>query len=467
MCVDPLESGSSAPVLSSLGRQTVKSAAVVQCSPAEALSTTRVPWLLFVEGSDRLAALALQRLGQAATLAPDAALLTCDEDEAGRFDRANPRLRPGPSPELLAEADVAGRMICVRRERVAEVPRGPAWRYELALRLAGADGSGQAHVPGILRTGRPASPDAGAELEAANAVLSARETVRVEARGSRRRIRRPLTDEPSVEVIVLFRDRADLLARSIGSVLDGTTWENFRLLLVDNGSTDAETAAVLARLERDRRVTSMRDERPFNFAALNNAAARTSNADFLLFLNNDTELITAGWIEELLEHAQRPGIGAVAPLLLFGDGAVQHAGAALGMYDYAGHPFAGLRPDEATPFGTAADGTRNWLAVTAACLLVERKKFESVGGFDEDFVVAGNDVDLCLRLTAAGYRSLCVPDVRLLHHEGRSRGEYIDPGDFERSERSYGRFRTVGDPFYNPNLTLAGSDCALRRPDEI
>ncbi len=187
----------------------------------------------------------------------------------------------------------------------------------------------------------------------------------------------------------------------------------------------------------------------------------------LVFLNNDTEVIDDDWLVPMLEEALRPQVGAVAPMLLFEDGTVQHAGAAIGMHGYAGHPFAGLAPTQETPFGRADGGTRNWLAVTAACMMVQRSKFEAVGGFDESFVVAGNDVDLCLRLTAAGHRSLCVPHVRLRHYESRSRGAHIDPGDFAASERSYGAFRTVGDPFYNPNLSLNATDCRVRAPGEI
>jgi GT2 family glycosyltransferase len=236
--------------------------------------------------------------------------------------------------------------------------------------------------------------------------------------------------------------------------------------LVDNGSVESETRAVLDKAARDPRVSTLRDERPFNFAALNNSAAQRTDADVLVFLNNDTEVLDGDWMETLLEEATRPEIGAVAPLLLYPDGKVQHAGAAIGLHGYAGHPFAGLTPDADTPFGSASEGTRNWLAVTAACMMVERSKFTAVGGFDERFVVAGNDVDLCLRLTAAGHRSLFVPHTRLLHDESRSRGDLIDPDDFAASERSYGTFRTMGDPFYNPNLTLRSTDCQVRSADE-
>jgi GT2 family glycosyltransferase len=141
---------------------------------------------------------------------------------------------------------------------------------------------------------------------------------------------------------------------------------------------------------------------------------------------------------------------------------------ALGLHGFAGHPFAGLEPERRIAFGAAADGTRNWLAVTAACMMVERRKFEEVGGFDETFAVGGNDVDLCLRLTAAGRRSLCVPHVRHAHDESASRDPLDLPdSDFERSREAYGAFRTVGDPFYNPNLTLADTTCALRSPAEV
>ena len=453
--------------LDSLAGQTAAPAEILHCAPVDAMSATRASWILFVDAGDRLAAHALERLGQAVRMAPDAAVVTCDMDEPGRLGRA-PRMRPGPSPDLLLESDVAGGLICVRRDQVGYVPIGDTWSYELALRLAGPDGHGQAHVPLVLRHATHRRQGAN-QVGAARVVLQTREaSARLdELPGGRRRVYRPLTGEPSVEIVILFRDRAALLKRCVESLLRETRYEHFRLSLVDNGSEERETHELLGLLGRQERVCINRDERPFNFAALNNSAARGSGADFLLFLNNDTEAIAPDWLELLLEHAQRPQVGAVAPLLLFDNGRVQHAGAALGMHDYAGHPFAGLKPEQGTPYGSATDGTRNWLAVTAACLLVERRKFEEVGGFDESFVVAGNDVDMCLRLTRAGYRSLCVPHARMLHHEGRSRGEYIDPGDFGRSVESYGEFRTIGDPFYNPALTLRRTDCSLRAPEEL
>ena len=456
-----------------LAAGTVAPAAVLDGSLTDALAQTRAPLVVLLRAGDEPDALALARLGQAATLAPDATLITCDDDLlASDGARGTPRFRPGPSPDRWLAVDDSGPLLVIDRDRAAgllpELGGGPAWRHELALALAGPGGEDHAHVPMLLchRAAGVADPPALDPGAAARVLARWEPGARLEQAGAVRRARRPPDGEPSVEVIVCFRDRPELLARCVVSLLARTDYQRLTLALVDNGSASPETAALLHGLARQRRVRLLRDERPFNFAALNNLAAASSEADLLVFLNNDTEIVDPGWTQTLLEEALRPEVGAVAPLLLYPDGAVQHAGAALGLHGYAGHPFAGLRPDTETPFGYAEGGTRNWLAVTAACMMVERAKFAAVGGFSESFVVAGNDVDLSLRLTAAGHRSLCVPHAILYHDESRSRGTHIDPGDFVASQRSYGEFRTVGDPFYNPNLTLLRTDCAVRAPGE-
>lgn len=435
----------------------------------EALGRIQDERVLLIRAGDEVAPLALERLGQAAALAPDAAVITCDSDKLSPSGvRHTPQLRPGPSPDHWLACDDSGPLLLVNRTlTLASAQRltgGPGWRHELALALAGPNSATHGHVPMLLchEAEGPAVPPA--DL---SAILSDWDpAARVELDGSVRRVRRRLSGEPSVEVIICFRDRPELLARCVDTLRTHTRYERLRLTLVDNGSTAPATRALLERLERVAGTRVVSEPRAFHFAALNNAAAQNSSADVLVFLNNDTEIIEPDWVTVLLEEALRPEVGTVAPMLLYHDGTVQHAGAAIGLHGYAGHPFAGLAPDRLTPFGSADSGTRNWLAVTAACLMVERSKFLGVGGFDESFVVAGNDVDLGLRLTAAGHRSLCVPHARLLHHESRSRGAHIDPGDFAASERSYGAFRTVGDPFYNPNLTLSATDCRLRSPAE-
>ena len=448
---------------------------VLSGSLSEALGSTTAPHVLLV-GRDCLPApLALRRLGQAVALAPQAAMITTDEDRVDHGHRRHsPRFRPAPSPDRWLARDDTGRMMVVSTKRAAplagDISPGPSWMHELALGLA-LDPAGSllaAHVPMLLAHVRDdAASEAQLSAEATARVLRRREpAARVEYDQGYRRVRWAHSGEASVEVIICLRDRPELLSRCVDSLLGRTAYDRLAVTLVDNGSREQATLDLLAGLRRRPGVTVIREDGPFNFAALNNAAARRSEADVLIFLNNDTEVVDPDWVQTLLEEARRPEVGAVAPLLVYPDGTVQHAGAALGLHGYAGHPFAGLSPDGDTPFGRPHEGTRNWLAVTAACMMVERSKFELVGGFDERFVVAGNDVDLCLRLTAAGHRSLCVPHAVLVHDESRSRGAHIDPGDFVRSQESYGDFRTVGDPFYNPNLTLSRTDCSVRMPRE-
>jgi O-antigen biosynthesis protein len=409
----------------------------------------RTPYAAVLDAGDRLADGALRRLGQAAALAPDAALVTGDDDVLDRSgDRVAPRFFPGPSPDLLRERDLTGSVQLLRTARLpAHLPEGPRWRYELARHLAGPAGAGHAHLALVLvhrARGDAVHPPAPALA----------------------RLVPPLRGEPRVEAIVCFRDRAELLERCARSLLS-SGYERLSLRLVDNGSVEPATADLLDRLGRDARVTVRRDPREFNFSALNNAAAAESTADVLALVNNDVEIVDRDWLEPVLAHAQRAEVGAVSPLLVRPDGRVQHAGAAIGLHGTAGHPFAGLRPDARTPLGAATDGVRNWLAVTAACLVVERRKFHGVGGFDERLVVGGNDVDLGLRLTERGWRTLCVPHVRAVHDESATRDPAaVLPGDVERSVQRYGDFLALGDPFYHPGLTLRGTDCSPRGPDE-
>jgi GT2 family glycosyltransferase len=451
-----------------------RSPVAVLSGPLEpALAQTRAARVVLLRAGDTLAPLGLERFGQAAALAPDADVITCDEDAVdGAGRRHGPRFRPAPSPDWWLACDASGASLLVAREaaaaRLAQLSGDRAWRHELALTLCGPAGERAAHVPMIL-THRAAGAVASGPL-AAGAVqrIVGRwgPGARVERDGEIRWVRRQVPGEPTIEVIVCLRDQPQLLRRCVDSLLEQTDYERLAVTLVDNGSQESGTLELLGRYERDGKARVLHDPRAFNFAALNNGAARSSEADLLVFLNNDTEILDPAWTATLSEEALRPEVGAVAPLLVHPDGKVQHAGAALGLHGYAGHPFAGLDPSHATPFGRANGGTRNWMAVTAACMMVERDKFMAVGGFDESFIVAGNDVDLCLRLTAAGHRSLCVPHAVLVHDESRSRGTHIDPADFVRSQHSYGLFRTVGDPFYNPNLTLETTDCSVRVPGE-
>jgi GT2 family glycosyltransferase len=205
----------------------------------------------------------------------------------------------------------------------------------------------------------------------------------------------------------------------------------------------------------------------FNFSKINNVAAREAHGDYLLFLNNDTEVITPDWLEELLQLAQVQGVGAVGCKLLYKDGSIQHAGVVLGMSPdqvtgVAGHVFRGFGYEDPGYFG-AINVVRNYSAVTAACMLMPRRVFEEMGGFDERLAVCYNDVDLCLRLRERGYRVVYTPYAELFHLESVTRGVTVDAKEAQYMLDRWGSL-IKHDPCFSPNLTLAKYNCELNLP---
>ncbi len=231
---------------------------------------------------------------------------------------------------------------------------------------------------------------------------------------------------PSICVIIPTRDRLDLLR----TCLDGLAQTNYpgelEIAIIDNGSSEPETLDFLAKIE-DREVKVLRYPGPFNFSDLNNRAVAETRSELLCFLNNDIEIVDPDWLSILVAQAQRPDVGAVGPALLYPDGRLQHAGVVIGIGGGAAHAHRLLHPDDAGYFHRHAL-PQYVSAVTAACLVVKRDKFLEVGGFDaENFAVAFNDVDLCLKLNARGWKSYYDPRATLIHHESLSRGLDRDP----------------------------------------
>lgn len=248
-----------------------------------------------------------------------------------------------------------------------------------------------------------------------------------------------VVDEPSVAIIIPFKDKVNLLKACLTSIRVKTSYKNYRLVLVDNQSKEPATLAYLDEIGRQEGVSVLRYDKPFNFSAINNFAASHIDAEYLLFLNNDTEVISNDWIECMLAYAQRDDTGAVGALLTYPNGEVQHAGVVLGMNGLCGHAYAGYQPRD-------LDRDLSWRvarpveAVTGACLLISKRKFHSVGGFDEEnLAIAFNDVDLCMRLRIRGLTNFFVPQAVLVHHESVSR-------QLDRYDRS-GRFAKEVDYF--------------------
>jgi GT2 family glycosyltransferase len=277
---------------------------------------------------------------------------------------------------------------------------------------------------------------------------------------------RVTSETPTVTIIMPTRDRADLLGPCVDSVLRLSTHQRFELLIIDNGTRQPRALKILEKAVQDARVRVLRRPGPFNFAALNNEAARLGSGNVLVFLNNDTVIVTPDWLEQLCQLALQEKVGAVGCLLLYPNGLIQHAGVVIGLGQDAGH-FEALQTEAAPSWLDRTRSVREASAVTAACLCVERKKFLAVGGFDEENLpIEFNDVDLCLRLTERGWASCYTPNVRLIHKESATRGgASARPLSVYAKERDYfrARWRAVirDDPYFHPGLSLYSRQAAL------
>jgi GT2 family glycosyltransferase len=265
---------------------------------------------------------------------------------------------------------------------------------------------------------------------------------------------------PKVSIIIPTRDRLDLIRVALNGLIHRTRYSNVEIIVVDNGSEERETLDHLQALERRGDIAVLRDGGPFNFSRLSNRGAASASGEILLFLNNDVDVIHEDWLDEIVSHVLRPEIGAVGVMLYYENNTIQHAGVILGVGSVAGHAFRGHPRAMPTAFHRSGL-TRNLSAVTGACLAVRRGIFEEVGGFDEvNLPVAYNDVDLCLRIRAMGYRILWTPFAELYHRESASRGIDVSDADVQRSmgETRYmlGQWgaELASDPFFNPNLAL-------------
>lgn len=353
--------------------------------------------------------------------------------------------------------------------------------YDLILRLT-EQARHIAHVPRILYLWRvhAASTASGIEakpytLDAARRALAAH-LERVGLRGEVRDARIPSTydiryaieGQPLVSIVIPTKDHADDLRRCLDSIRQKSTWPNWEIILVENNSTEPETFRYYDSLQADSRIRVVTYQGAFNYPAINNLGARAARGDYLLLLNNDTEVITPDWIERMLMFAQRKDVGAAGCMLYYPDDTVQHAGVILGIGGVAGHSHKYYRRGD-PGFMSRMAIAQNLSAVTAACMLIRRDVWEQVGGLDERFAVAFNDVDLCMRICKAGWRIVWTPFAELYHYESKSRGAENTPEKVKRFNSEVDLFHELwdreleaGDPCYNPNLSLEREDFSLR-----
>ena len=274
---------------------------------------------------------------------------------------------------------------------------------------------------------------------------------------------------PMVSIIIPNKDHTDDLELCLFSMSRKSTYRNYEVLIVENNSEKEETFEYYKKLpERYPKVRVLTWEKEFNYSAINNFAAKEAQGEYLLFLNNDVEILTPDWIEEMLQNCQQENVAAVGVKLYYPDDTIQHAGVVLGLGGIAGHIMCRASREDPGYFGRMIS-VQEISAVTAACMMVKKSEFDSVKGFDETFQVAFNDIDLCMKFRAAGKKIVFTPYAELYHYESKSRGLEDTPEKQFRFDKEVKRFQEkwaqqleMGDPYYSPNLSVTEGDCSLR-----
>jgi O-antigen biosynthesis protein len=415
---------------------------------------------------------------------PEADFIYSDEDKVDASgELSEPYFKPDWCPDSLLSRMYIGDLSIYRRSLLNSVQGFRAsyegsQNYDLVLRVTEKTDR-IFHIPKILyhrRIHAPLTPDL-----AANAVAAANRAIQealirrnqpgkvISSPAGQHIVRYQIKEFKPVTIIIPTKDLGDVLAKCLTSIFEQTDYPDYEVLLIDNGTTESKALAVIQQWksqEPDRFRSEILDI-PFNYSKINNYAAQLARGSYLLFLNNDTEVLNADWLTSLVEQAQRPAIGAVGALLLYPDHTIQHAGVVLGIGGAAGHSHKHF-PADGDGYFSQIKTVNNYSSVTAACLMCRREVFEQVGGFTEDLAVSLNDVDLCLKMINAGYWNVYLPHVVLYHYESKSRGnDHLTMEKLARSieeqaylKHNWGKLMEC-DPCYSPNLTRKREDYSL------
>ncbi len=467
----------------------------ISAASNSAVEIAQGDYIALLDHDDRLAEHALFWVAEAINRHPGVKLVYSDEDKIDPTgERCDPYFKCDWNPDLFYSHNLITHLgvyetNVVRAIGGFRVGYEGAQDYDLALRfIEHIEPREIVHIPRVLYHWRMHARSTAATMTAKPYALGAgqraiSEHLRRQGVAARveslphlgmYRVRYALPDPPPmVTLIIPMRNGLELIQKCLESILLKTDYDNYEILIVDNGSDDAKTLAYLESLKRrEQRIRVLRDDRSFNFSALNNAAVKQARGDVLGLINNDIEVISRTWLSEMVSHAVRPGIGAVGARLLYPNDTLQHGGVILGIGGIAGHSHKGL------PAGQHGYFCRDRIiqavsAVTAACLVIRKDLYVKVGGFEEDLKVAYNDIDFCLKVRELGYRNIYTPYAELYHHESATRGYEDTPekqGRLEKeSEFMKQRWRELllNDPAYSPNLTLEGQDFGFAWPPRV
>jgi GT2 family glycosyltransferase len=436
-----------------------------------AIECARGEFVTFVDAGDRLHPDALTRIAEVADDGVD--IVYTDEDTLDRGIHRDPFFKPDWSPDRLRAQHYTGRLAVYRRNLLVQLggvreDMLGAYEHDIVLRLA-ERASSVVHVPYPLYHRAPRSPSFLAANEAGWRAVQehlhrtgVQLSVALDEERDVYRFRPALRDEPLVSIVIptagTSRDvsgqRVDLVVNCIASVVERSTYDNFEIICVADSSTPPHVVDAIRSLAGDR-LKLLPYALPFNFSHKINTGVLHSAGEYVVLLNDDTQVGTPEWIELMLGYATDPGVGAVGLMLRFPGGRIQHAGV-VASQGHPGHPYYGYGVATRGYFGNLSVPC-NYLAVTAACMMTRRICFDLVGGFSLQFPSNYNDIDYCIKLYRRGYRNVFTPEATFLHYESASRGtQPIADGELELLERRWGSL-LFRDPFYNPNF-LPGAD---------
>ena len=453
-----------------------------------ALELATGEYIALLDHDDLLPPHALAKVVQLLNEHPEADFIYSDED---KVDEQNVHKDPFFKPDWCPDSFLSRMYTChlgvYRRSLVEEVGNfrvgfEGSQDYDLVLRITEQTAEIH-HIPDVLYHWRIHSQSTAGKSDAKPYATNAAQKALNEAlerRGEPGKVtpranfpgvytvRYQIKEPKLVSIIIPTKDLADTLDVCLKSIFAKTTYPNYEVIVIDNGSTEAKTARCLKLWQKQQpdRFSYYAYDVPFNYSQINNYAVSKAEGEYLLFLNNDTEVITQDWLEAMVEQVQRPSIGAVGSLLLYPDDTIQHAGVVLGIGGVAGHSHKHLHVSQ-SGYISQAVSINNYSAVTGACMMCRREVFETVGGFEEKLAIAFNDVDLCLKIASCGYRNIYLPHVKLYHYESKSRGYEDTRAKQARfaAEVNYMRqkWRQLcdRDPCYNPNLTKSHEDYSL------
>lgn len=455
-----------------------------------ALAIATGEFVALLDNDDELAINAFYEVVKVLNENPELDLIYSDEDKIDMDgNRSDPAFKPDWSPDLLLGTNYISHLGVYRRSILEEIGgflKGyeGSQDYDLVLRFTEKTTKERIkHIPKVLYYWRmlPTSTavDQGSKGYAFEAGLRAVQDALVRrginghathgAANGLYDVYYDIESEKLVSIIIPTKNGYKDVQRCVSSIIEKTTYQNYEIIMADNGSTDPKMHELYAKFEQQLpgRFFVESIDIPFNFSTINNRAAKKAHGEYLLFLNNDTEVITENWLTLMVSFAQQERIGCVGAKLLYPNNTVQHAGVILGLGGVAGHGHYGYPHGDLGYFGRLAINV-NYSAVTAACLLMKKADFDAVGGFEEAFTVAFNDVDLCLKVQALGRDNVWLHEAELYHFESQTRG-YDDKGKkkkrFEQEkvmmEEKWGPL-IENDPFYNPNLTRDIPNFSLR-----